>query len=528
MKTISSFLLPSLPLLALAIPIAAHATEEHKLTASDGGAGDFLGRSVGIHDEDIIAGAPGHSALGATSGAAYIWSHDGSDFVEAAKLLASDGAAGDSFGRAVAMGHHTAIVGAPGVDVGAADAGAAYVFVLTGSVWSQEAKLVPSSPLVSGYFGSAVSIEEDTVLIGSRGASAAYVFTRTGTVWSEEAVLTASDATVGNNYGISVSLIDDQALIGANRQDGMGAAYIYSRSLGVWTEDQKLIAGDRNLADSFGEAVAWGHSNMVVVGAPNDDGVSTNAGATYRFIRQGSTWTQAAKRDGLTEGDGMGNAVAVSYNFEVSGARFFDYQGTNSTGGTILWAPGNPLLLQIFVPSDPVAGGLLGNSVAMDLCNIVSGAVGDDELGIDAGAVYIFATVEGATTLVNGSGTNPVLMTTEVAPNIGADWHIELDMTAYPTADRSVVLVHRSFLGTPINMPLGELLLNLGTQRVFIGVELGSGIVSHEFAIPNDPLIVGIQVAAQAVLHDSVGGNFLTLTNGEQAVIGCHGGAHEE
>ena len=529
MKTPATLLLP-LSLLSLAVPLAAHANEEQKLTASDASAGDFLGRSVAVHDEDILAGAPGEDTLGSGAGAAYVWSHDGTEFTETIKLLASDGAAGDSFGRSVGISHDTFVVGAMGADAGATDGGAVYVFVRSGTSWTEEAKLVPTTPIANARFGTSVAIDEDTVLVGAEGAGMAYVFTRAGTVWSEEAVLSASDATFNNGFGMSVALLEDRALVGAHRQDSRGAAYVYSRSGTLWSEDQKVVSGDRNIGDSFGEAVTFGHARMIVVGAPRDDGNggTTDVGATYRFLEQGGNWNQVAKRVGLAEGDGMGSSVAVSYGFEICGSKFWDNAGQNNVGNTILWVPGNPLLIQIFLASDAAAGNVLGNAVAMDLCNIVSGSMGDDQLGLDAGAVYLFATLEGSATLVNGTGVNPLVMTTETPPNIGGDWHIEFDMTAFPTADRSILLVHRQFLPSPINIPLGELLLNFGTQRLFLNVELGSGVVEHEMPIPNDPFLVGLQMAAQGVLQDTVAGSFLTVTNGELATIGCHGGHHEE
>lgn len=521
--------------LALSIPLFAHANEEHKLTASDGAAGDFLGRSVSIHHEDIVAGATGHDALGSGAGAAYVWSHDGTDFVEQAKLLASDGSAGDAFGRSVAFGHDTVVVGAVGADAGAVNSGAAYVFVRSGSIWSEEAKLVPSAPVAGGFFGASVAIEEDMVLIGSPGSRSAYVFTRTGTVWTEEAVLSASDATVGNDFGAAVALGEDQAVVGARNQNGTGAAYLYSRSAGIWNEDAKLTALDATPGDQFGAAVALADPQSagapavnVLVGAPRNDEAGLDAGAYYRFYDDGLSWSQKQKRLGLGAGDGLGSSVGSSTKFSIAGSRFTTSEGFAKAGATLLFGIGNPNMLQVFVASDPSAGSLLGGDVSIDDCNIVAGSIGDDALGADAGAVYVFTTVTGFAVLVNGTGVNPVAMTTETPPNIGADWHIEVDTTGFPSANLTAVYVYRKLLTTGVILPKGELLLDLSTQRIRSSFVAGTGVVAHEIAIPNDPFIVGLTAGAQGVLIDTTGGGTVTFTNAERVMIGCHAEHHEE
>src|SRR6185436_2272904 len=109
--------------------------------------------------------------------------------------LASDGAAGDSFGNSVSFSGDTAVVGAAGDDTpGGTDVGSAYVFVRSGTTWSEQQKLLGSDGAADDYFGRSVSLSGDTAVVGAyqnpypgpTGAGAAYVFVRSGTTWTEQ------------------------------------------------------------------------------------------------------------------------------------------------------------------------------------------------------------------------------------------------------------------------------------------------------------------------------------------------------
>src|SRR5262249_20993720 len=141
-----------------------------------------------------------------------------------AKLTANDSAVADEFGGAVGVSGNTAIVGSQ-LDNGPAgeDQGSVYVFVRNGTGWTQQAKLINTDAAAFDYLGSAVAIEGETVLVGALlkngpggfAQGAAYVFTRSGTVWSQQAKLLASDGDDCDFFGDAVSLDGDTALIGA-------------------------------------------------------------------------------------------------------------------------------------------------------------------------------------------------------------------------------------------------------------------------------------------------------------------------
>ena len=103
---------------------------------------------------------------GSDSGSAYIFMRSGSTWSQQAKLLPSDGAADDRFGTSVSISGDYAIVGTPFDDDNGTDTGSAYVFVRSGSTWSQQAKLLPSDGAAEDFFGSSVSISGDYAILG--------------------------------------------------------------------------------------------------------------------------------------------------------------------------------------------------------------------------------------------------------------------------------------------------------------------------------------------------------------------------
>ena len=165
---------------------------------------------------------------------------------ETQKLTASDGAAGDYFGRSVSVSGDTAVVGVPNATVGAnTQQGAAYVYVRSGGTWTEQQKLTASDGAANNSFGCSVSVSGDTAVVGAQAAKvganvqqgAAYVYVRSGGVWTELQKLTASDGAAGDALGVSVSLSGDTAVVGAyaatvGANGAQGAAYVYVRSVG--------------------------------------------------------------------------------------------------------------------------------------------------------------------------------------------------------------------------------------------------------------------------------------------------------
>lgn len=234
-------------------------SQQTRLAAGDGANGDQFGYGVALSGGTAIVGARGATVDGnMIQGAAYVFTYEGAAWNEQGKLTASDGDVGDSFGDSVAFDGTTAIVGAPFATVdGAFGRGAAYLFTGGGAAWSEQVKLSASDHTNDGQFGEAVAVDGDTVLVGTPLADvngvvnqgAAYVFMGSGSNWTEHAKLSAADGAAEDRFGASVALDQNSALVGAPNfaVDGaleQGAAYVFERWEGAYSLYLPAISGD--------------------------------------------------------------------------------------------------------------------------------------------------------------------------------------------------------------------------------------------------------------------------------------------
>jgi RHS repeat-associated protein/uncharacterized repeat protein (TIGR01451 family) len=323
-------------------------TQQAVLTADGAIANDYFGYSVAISGDTVVIGAYGDDDRGSSAGAAYVFVRNGSSWSYEAELTAGDGAAYDYFGQSVAISGDTAVIGAPYADDMGSDSGAAYVFVRDGGNWSQEAELTAADGAAYDDFGQSVAISGDTVVIGAygdddrgSGSGSAYVFVRSGSSWSQETKLTASDGAAYDYFGQSVAISGDMAVIGAPRDDGTGldsgSAYVFVRDGGSWSQQAVLTADGAIANDYFGYSVAIS-GDTVVIGAYGDDDRGSDSGAAYVFVRSGSSWSQETK---LTASDGaaydyFGQSVAISGDTAVIGAPYADDMGSDSGAAHML------------------------------------------------------------------------------------------------------------------------------------------------------------------------------------------------
>ncbi|MCI5147042.1 MAG: hypothetical protein D3923_16345, partial [Candidatus Electrothrix sp. AR3] len=300
-------------------------TQQQKLNANDGAAHDAFGCSVSVSGNTAVIGAYGDDNDAGlypifNTGSAYVFVQSGKIWSQQAKLIFSDEPfGGDAFGWSVSVDRDTALIGAIWSNFDYS--GSAYVFVRSGTGWSQQAKFTGDGP--GDGFGWSVSLNGDTALVGAAlrddsDAGTAHIFVRSGTVWNKQAMLVATDIDDPvfpfdeDGYGRSVSVSGDTAVIGATG-DYVGSAYIFLRSGTVWSQQAMLTASDRTEGDKFGTSVSV-DGNTVVVGARGDG----NTGLAYIFLRSGKVWSQQIK---LTEEDGFGGAVFVDGDTVLIGAR---------------------------------------------------------------------------------------------------------------------------------------------------------------------------------------------------------------
>jgi hypothetical protein len=326
-------------------PDAPLAFLEQKVTASDGTANTFFGSAAAIKGTTAVIGADGDASF---RGAAYIFTKSGDTWSEGQKLVASDGLSPDEFGYRVALDHSTVLVTAFSATVnGVAFQGAAYVFTLSGDTFSETQKLTASDGGLFDNFGAAVSVDGKTLVIGANGATvganpaqgAAYVFTKSNGTWTETQKLIADDGAAYDNFGLSVTLQGSTILVGSPQaviggSFAQGAVYVFTNSGGTWTQTQKLTASDGAASDSFGESVAISDDNALIgaYGATVDS--HAGAGAAYIFSNLSGTWSQMEKLTASDPGSffNFGNTLALHGGKAIIAADVTTVDGHTSQG----------------------------------------------------------------------------------------------------------------------------------------------------------------------------------------------------
>ncbi len=389
------------PNLASSVPL------ELKQTASDGASGDQFGFRVAISGDTAVIGAAGDDDNGSGSGSAYVYVRSGGAWMEQQKLTASDGAASDNFGYSVSISGDTVVIGAIADDDNGSSSGSAYVYSRSGGVWAEQQKLTASDATAGDSFGFSVAVSGDTAVIGARSdddnggnSGSAYVFVRSGGVWIEQQKLAASDIVGGDEFGFSVAVEGNTTIVGARLDDdngtASGSAYVYTRSGGVWTEQQKLTANDGAFGDQFAYSVAIS-GDSVVIGAYQDDDNGDNSGSAYVYVRSGCpgacVWTEQQKLvagDGAAD-DGFGWSVTISADTVVIGAVGDDDNGSVS-GSAYVYTRGGGVWTeqQKLTASDGAASDQFGHSVAISGDTAMIGALGDDDNGSVSGSTYAY------------------------------------------------------------------------------------------------------------------------------------------
>jgi hypothetical protein len=379
-------------------------SDANKITASDGSTCDWFGYSVAISGDYAIVGAS-YIGYGVDKlGSAYIFKREDLSWTQQSKLMANDEAVSDFFGCSVGIDGEYAIVGASGYEDYGEQSGKAYIFKREGSNWIQQAKLTPSDSIPNNRFGYSVAISGDYAVVGALGVNSAYIFKREGTAWIQQVKLTHA-----GNFGISVSINGDYVIVGANGDDDRGtdsgAAYIFKRDAeGTWTEEEKLYGHHTEWYDYFGGSV-YIDGDYVIVGAegkneyinpetgdPNE--ANEDEGAAYISKNEWYGWSypDQLKANDAEAYDFFGTSVSISGDFAVIGAYSY-YEFEDGLGAVYVFNRNGTTWTQkskLTSSSYPSALDKYGTSIAIDGNYVIVGAYGDDDHGIDSGAVYIY------------------------------------------------------------------------------------------------------------------------------------------
>jgi hypothetical protein len=455
---------------------------------------DQFGMSVGISGDTVVVGAVGEdgsarSVNGAVdnnapeAGAAYVYLRGGGGWSQQAYLKASNADAGDRFGRSVAISGDTIVVGAyseasnsrsvngDSTNNGAPDAGAAYVFVRQGSAWIQQAYLKASNADGGDFFGWSVAIAGERIVVGA---------------WSEDSGATGVNGDGGNN--------------GASQA---GAAYIFDRVNGVWSQTAYLKASNTESTandDLFGMGVAVA-GDLVLVGAPGEDGSATaingpsdnaasQAGAAYVFAPGPGGWQQQAylKAPNAARNQRFGDSVALSDTTAAIGV----------AGGVIVFVNTGSSSWTHQASLGGIASAGFGGGVTAISGNLLVAGAGAEES--TTGAAYVF----------ERSGTAWTLQQRLVAANRDA---LDLFGFSVAIAGETVVVGARSE-GSLSGLPANNAGASVGAAYVF-----GTGGGSLPGAAPGAPSLSGQILGTTATVQWTPRGGGSALSYDVQASV---------
>jgi len=337
--------------------------EEQMLFDSGGLPYEEFGFALAVEGALGVAGSRHDDINGLDSGSAFLFElSSGSELIQ---FVPSDGAAGDSFGSALAMNATRVVVGAPAASN---SEGKAYLFDLMSG--NQITALAYPLGAANDRFGKAVAMNDERIIVSASNADNGGLHAgrvllydaQSGALLDElrPAVLNSFD-----NFGVSVDLSQSLAIVGASQEDeqgrNAGTAYVFDLASGQ--QLHKLLPLDGMAGSFFGSAVAI-DGNLAIVGSVF--GNAQSSGAAYLF--DVATGLQIAKLvPGPAQGvnDGFGQAVGISGSTAIVGALSANTQ-VGSSGAAFLFDANSGSRLTTLLPSDPKGGGKFGSSVALD------------------------------------------------------------------------------------------------------------------------------------------------------------------
>ncbi|RJP78480.1 MAG: hypothetical protein C4522_12890 [Desulfobacteraceae bacterium] len=416
------------------------------LMADDGMENDYFGSVVSISKGFIIAGAYGRNISGPNTGAAYIFQLVEKNWIQTARLSANAGASGDYFGGSVAIHQNIALVGAPGTDQAGMDSGKAYVYQYDGSTWMLQAELDSPDGASGDYFGTAVSLNQDFLMIGATGAETAgeavsgavYTFYHNGKQWVQTQKITAgipenngleaaffkkpfslnrlmADMTPWylipfmDRFGGKIIMDDKIAAIRTMREYGASRIKIVRSVIEkpdepngntIWKPVAVISTGNAQEPDVPGQAMDM-EDGRLIVGFPGKDGDDIDTGEVKIYKLPVSTEFQEKKLTAVdcNEQDMFGAAVAADENRLIIGAPYDESSGVSSGAAYIFGSNNGEWIRQaVLTANDAGNQDEFGISVDMEGDFAIVGASRKQINGAVVGAAYIFQNIEGTWT----------------------------------------------------------------------------------------------------------------------------------
>ena len=305
----------------------------------------------------------------------------------------------DAFGKAVDISGNTLIVGAP-----SKHDGEVYIFTHQGDQWIQQQRIKAPRPTFGGWFGGAVCIDGDTVVVGgltpfhgtggfAPRSGVVYIYQREEQNFRLKQKLMPNDKDDGERFGFTVDLSGDTLVVGSpfhgdGGGPGLGVVYAYVREEEGF-QLQRRFFGDGTL-DRFGWSVAIDR-DTIVVGIPFKDMFVGEDGAASIYVREGKYWKREAMiwaKDG-SGAEHFGWSVAISKNRVIIGSP--NTRGDTPGAAYIFRRNEDEWMQELRLnASNKEIGANFGFVVDIDINRAIVGAPFEDSIGKDAGAVYSY------------------------------------------------------------------------------------------------------------------------------------------
>ena len=369
-------------LLAAGLPLSSPAQ-----STADDSAQQLNGfsRSVAIGGDMLFVGEPNTSH---TPGRVFVFTSDGSSWMQSTYLEADDGTVGDSFGSSLAANENTLV---------SAASDAVYVFSHDGEAWSQAARLTPSDS-IDGY-GSDLALVGERLFVSAssrRGTGAVYVYDRQddGT-WTESSTVVGGDVQPGNQFGASIAASDSHLMVGAPAKDGGVVFAFHMDDSGEWVEQEIISRESVGGRDAFGSTLHLQDSHLLI-GAPRANNAT---GMVYRFAHdaEADTWRPNGQ---LLPFDGeQRHLFGAAFDRDDNGV-WVGAPGADGRTGVLYYFEHDAETdswsgAQRITHPDAEGGAMLGMSLAVGTDMVAAGLPGAD---YGAGVLSVFQPADGAWT----------------------------------------------------------------------------------------------------------------------------------
>jgi hypothetical protein len=483
-----------------------------------------FGASVSLSGTRVAIGAPHHDGVSTESGAAYVFEQQGTAWLEQQRLEAIfDGGAYDKFGWAVAMQDDTLFAGAPLDDDGANSSGSVYEFEWDGTAWNQVAKYLPTDPNPGKNYGVALKLDGDRLFVGAPGdddvpgsGGAVYIYQRSGSTWTfQQKLIPTSPFDGGRQMGYAFAVDGNTLVVGGPYWINItpGEAYVYEFDGTSWSKTQDLVPSISQPSDRFGMGVAV--TGDWILGSS-----LLNEGTVFAFQKIGTTWVeqQVIAPNGLGQFARFGAEMVTQPNLAVIAAPGDDV-GTEGTEGSVffyhlsdgVWSKGRQL-----IESVPEQGDTFGGAIDIEGLNLMIGAWWDIPNSTLNGSVFSFRLAEFekyGTAHPGSAGVSPKIRM------VGCpvfDYAYSIDIAEGLGGAPGFLLAS----GFEAALPLfgGTLLVLppfLSVPHSLSGSPGVPGVGGISFPVPNDdPTLVGITFYLQGLYLDAGASDGFAFTRG--------------